>query len=79
MPEPTDIPTDASAADAGSASSTTGLDAEQIEDAMAEADEARSAASSRDDLPHPHLIEGPAAASATGVGTDDLDAAVESG
>jgi hypothetical protein len=69
--------------DPGAQLSTTDLGEQEVEDAIARsADEiARSAdeiaAASSDDQPHPHLVEGGVGASATGVGTDDLDAAVE--
>jgi hypothetical protein len=76
MSEPqTENQIDPTAGDRGPALSTSGLGEEEIADAM-EVATAGPADHADDELPHPDLIDGPAAASATGVGTDDLDQAM---
>jgi hypothetical protein len=61
--------------DPGAQLSTTDLGEQEVEDAIARS--ADETARSADEQPHPDLVEGGVGASATGVGTDDLDAAIE--
>jgi hypothetical protein len=75
MSEPqTDRPADPTASATGPALSTSGLGEEEIRDAMRDAEDHED--QSTHEMPHPDLVDGPAAASATGVGTDDLDDAM---
>jgi hypothetical protein len=64
--------------DPGAQLSTTDLTEQEIEDAVEEATVDDAVSPDTDaDQPHPRIVEGGVGASATGVGTDDLDAATQ--